>query len=422
MTPEEKAIQDAIEAKVKEITTAFEAKSISKADFDAKMTEISTEIKSIKDNTIVEDLKKQLSELKEQSDKQGIELSKQATMFNINKGATKSFSEVISDSLKNEEITDFMKKKKGSTNKVDLKVAGDMSEGGNLTAGSILITDQPRRDIIELKTRPVHMRELMSVGTTMKDRIPIVKQANYEDGASQKAENAASDESDFDLVETYVNVERLATHLIVSKDLLEDIPALTSFISNHLPKRMMTKEDQQILFGNGTSPQIAGLTNSTMAFAAGTFSIPQANEIDVLRVALANLNVSYYSPSAIILNPNDIAKIDTLKTGTTREYLGNNYLVSRDANTGLMRIAGIPVIGNTAMTAGKFLLGDFVDAAEILDRKQLTMQMSDSHSDYFIKNAVCITFEERIALPIYYDQAFMYGNFTTAKLAITAGT
>jgi len=74
------------------------------------------------------------------------------------------------------------------------------------------------------------------------------------------------------------------------------------------------------------------------------------------------------------------------------------------------------------MTAGYFCMGDFNDAAEILDRKQLTIQMSDSHSDYFIKNMICISFEERIALPIYYNGAFIYGQFSTAKAAISSGS
>jgi len=387
------------------------------------MVEITNDLKAIKESKAVEDLTAKLADIKEQSDKQGTEITK---LFNIGTPQKKveTLEDVIKETLNETEIKEFLTKKKGSTNKIDLKVAGDMTESGNLTAGSILITDQPRRDIIELKTRPIHMRDIMSIGTTQKDRIPVVKQANYEDGVLYKAENTASNQSDFDLVETYVNVERLCTHMIVSKDLLDDVPALTSFITNHMPKRVKTLEDQQILFGSGTTPQIQGITGVATAFAAGSFAtaIPAANEIDVLRVALANLNVAFYSPSAILMHPTDVAIIDTLKTSSTREYLGNNYLVSRDSSTGLMSIAGIPIIQNTAMTAGYFCIGDFNDAAEIVDRKKLTIQMSDSHSDYFIKNMICISFEERIALPIYYNGAFCYGQFSVAKAAITSGS
>jgi HK97 family phage major capsid protein len=421
---EQKEIIDALQAKAQEAFDNFKKEVINKTDFDAKMKEISDEIKKVSDAVDTKAITDKLDELKTQSDLQGIEISK-VKQFNIGgKAKEPVLYDMVKESLGNEEIKEFMSKKKGSTNQIELKLVGDMTEGGNLTAGSVLITDQPRRDIIELKTRPIHMREIMPVGVTLKDRIPVVKQANFEDGADMKAENTASTESDFDLAETYVNVERLATHLIVSKDLLDDVPALTSFISNHMPKRVMTKEDQQILFGNAASPQIQGITGVASAFAAGVFatSIPAANEIDVIRVALSNLNVGYYSPSAVILHPEDVAKIDMLKTSSTREYLGNNYLVSRDGNTGLLRIAGIPIIANTAMTSGYFCIGDFNDAAELVDRKKLTMQMSDSHSDYFIKNMICITFEERIALPIYYNGAFCYGQFSVAKAAITSGS
>jgi HK97 family phage major capsid protein len=420
-----KELTDSIKNKAQEAFDNFKKEVISRGDFDARMVEIQNELLLLKENKAVEDLTKIVNDLKEQSTNQGVEITK-LNQFAIGGKAhePQKLENIISQALKEDEIKDFMKKKKSTTNQVDLKLVGDMTEAGNLTAGSILITDQPRRDIIELKTRPIHMREIIPVGTTEKDRIPVVKQANYEDGADMKAENTSSTESDFDLVETYVNVERMATHLIVSKDLLDDVSALTSFISNHLPKRMMTKEDQQILFGSGSTPQIQGITGVASAFAAGVFatSIPAANEIDVLRVSLSNLNVGYYSPSAIMLHPEDCAKIDTLKTASTREYLGNNYLVSRDANTGIMRIAGIPIIQSTAMTTGYFCIGDFADAVELVDRKKLTMQMSDSHSDYFIKNMVCISFEERLALPIYYNGAFVYGQFSVAKAAITSGS
>jgi len=430
MNEELKKLADDINVKQEEIVKLIEDKA-KKADFDTVKNEleaIKTSLKELSEkdhSTDLTDLTSKLEALQKQADEQGVAVTKFETIY-INKGVQEDLSleRIISETLKDDEFTGFLKKKKGTTDAMQLKLVGDMTESGNLTAGSVLVTAQPPRGILELKTRPVHMRELLSVGTTDKDRIPVVKQANYEDGADMVAENTSSTETDMDLAETYVQVERLATHLIVSKDLLDDIPALTSFISNHLPKRMMTKEDQQILFGSGTTPEIQGITGVASAFAAGSFAtaVPAANEIDVLRVALANLNTSYYSPSAIILNPVDVALIDMLKTSSTREYLGNNYLVSRDGNSNIMRIAGIPVIASTAMTAGYFCIGDFTDGAELFDRKKLTMQMSDSHSDYFIKNMVTITFEERIALPVYYNGAFCYGQFSVAKAAITSGS
>jgi len=415
---EVKAALEALLADVKE-------KTLDKVTFGQKVAEIEASIKSMDTKAEVAELKTSIAEIKKQAEELGLAMTKLETInFNTKNAKEPTFSDTLVEAFKNQEIKDFLKKGKGSTDKIDLKAAGDMSEGGNLTAGSVLITDQPRRDIIELKTRPIHMRNIMSVGTTTKDRIPVVKQANYEDGADMKAENASSGQSDFDLVETYVNVERLATHMIVSKDMLDDIPRLMSFLANHAPKRIMTKEDQQILFGTGMTPQLQGITGVATAFAAGSFaaSIPLVNEIDVLRIALANLTVGYYAPSAVILNPVDVAKIDLLKSLSTREYLGSSYMISRDSNTGLLRIAGIPIIANTAMTVGKYLIGDYMDGAEIVDRKSLTMQISDSHASTFIANQITISFEERIALPIYYDGAFIYGDFDTDKAAISSGS
>lgn len=432
MNPEElKKIEEALQKKLDEATASLESKTVSKTDMDAKLVEIQNELKSLKENKslaeneTIKDLTKKLTDLTEQSNKQGTELTKISQFNIIGKAKAETLVDVLKGVFASEEIKEYASKRKGGSNKIELKLAGDMSESGNLTAGSVLITEpEPKRGIIELKTRPIHMRNILAVGTTTKDRIPVVKQANYEEGVDTKAENAASGQSDFDLAETYVNAERIPTHLTVSKDLLDDIPALISFIANHMPKRVMTKEDQQILFGTGNTPQICGVTTNATAFAAGDFatSIPAANEIDCLRVALANLTVAYYWPSHILMHPTDIAKIDLLKS-TTREYLGNSFMIARDQNTGLISIGGIPIIGNTAMTSGYFCIGDFTaEAVELYDRKQLTMQMSDSHDTNFTKNLMTITFEERIALPIYYNAAFCYDDFATAKAAITSGS
>ena len=67
---------------------------------------------------------------------------------------------------------------------------------------------------------------------------------------------------------------------------------------------------------------------------------------------------------------------------------------------------GIPVVTNHAMTEGTGLLGDWRKAV-LWDREQATIQVSDSHADFFIRNMVAILAEMRAAFGVIRPHAFI---------------
>jgi len=71
---------------------------------------------------------------------------------------------------------------------------------------------------------------------------------------------------------------------------------------------------------------------------------------------------------------------------------------------------GVPVATSVAMTQSKFLVGDFRMAA-VWDRMEAVVEISDSHSDYFIKNLLAVRAEERLTLTVFRSDAFIYGSF-----------
>lgn len=71
----------------------------------------------------------------------------------------------------------------------------------------------------------------------------------------------------------------------------------------------------------------------------------------------------------------------------------------------------LAVVVSRSMPPGKFLLGDFENGAEIRDRMESTIDVSDSHADFFTSNKIAIRAEERIALPVFRSTAFMRGSF-----------
>jgi HK97 family phage major capsid protein len=69
------------------------------------------------------------------------------------------------------------------------------------------------------------------------------------------------------------------------------------------------------------------------------------------------------------------------------------------------------VIVTNAMNQSEFILGDWTMGARIYDREDVTVRVSESHEDFFIKNAVAILAEERYTMAVVRPLAFTKGSF-----------
>ena len=328
-------------------------------------------------------------------------------------GATpQSFKSAIHTALQDGAIDAMLK---GNANAARFEVKADMSLGADVTgvvAGETIV-DQIKYD----PSRSVHIRSLLPLGSTDAQTIRYPKESAYSDGAAATAEAAAFGQSDFDLAASTVNVEKIGTYMRITGEMLDDIKQLTSYLSARVPEKVLSVEDNEILNGDGSSPNLDGLFTDGAAFVTGSGgafyqSIESANEFDVLTVALNQLALSNYQADTILLNPTDLHKMILLKS-TANEYLRNQIF------SGLQpTINGIPVTVNTAVTAGKFLVGNLRQSSQLWIRENLAVEFSREDSDNFQKNFVTVRAMERVALTNYLPNAIVQGTFSTAKTAL----
>lgn len=296
--------------------------------------------------------------------------------------------------------------------KFEVKAAGDMNISGNTTGD---VADIQRVAGIKAEAlRSEHVRSLLPTGSTNAQTISFVKEANAENGAATVAEGSTLAQSDIDLVESTVKLEKIGTYLRITEEMMSDIPALTSFLSARIPQRILAAEDNQILNGDGSTPNLDGLFTDGTAFAAGGFAnaIESANEYDALMVALNQLQLSNYKANVIMLNPTDLHKIVLLKS-TANEYLKNQIYQGLQPS-----IAGVPIVTNTAVTAGKFLAMDSNRATQLWVRQNLAVEFSKEDSTNFRDGFITVRATERVALSNYEPKAIVQGTFSTAKTAL----
>lgn len=104
-----------------------------------------------------------------------------------------------------------------------------------------------------------HLFHTMTTGT---DTIRYFKETTHSSAAAEKAEAAAAPESNYELAETTVPVERISHFLPITEEALADgtpRSIVRQYLNYVLPMGVWQRLDKQLMNGNGTSPNIKGL-------------------------------------------------------------------------------------------------------------------------------------------------------------------
>ena len=304
---------------------------------------------------------------------------------------------------------------KGNSRYASFEVKADMTVAADFT-GEVIPADRVSGYKFD-PSRSVHVRNLIPQGSTASDVVRFVKESGYSNGAATAAEGATLGQSDFDMTASDANVRKIGTYFRISEEMLADTPQLTSYLSARAPEKLLSVEDTQILSGNGTAPNLSGIITDAADFdtsSGGAFyqSVESANEFDVLVATLNQMALSEYQADYIMLNPTDFHKILLLKD-TTNSYIKDQVYAGLQPS-----FMGVPVVINTAITAGTFLAGNFGVGTQLWIRDNVGVEFFREDGTNVRDGFVTVRVSERIALTNYLPNAFVNGSFSTAKAAL----
>ena len=252
--------------------------------------------------------------------------------------------------------------------------------------------------------RKLHIRDLLPVGTTTSNTIWMPYESATTNGIARVAENAAKPQSDFTPAVTKWPVEKIATWIKFSEEILEDMPMFTSYLTTRWLELLKQAEDNKLLYGSGSS-DIKGLTVAAAAYV-DVLGSAAVDKWMILDAAVTQCQVANYNPNLILLNPTDAMKLRQTRS-TTYEF------INRPDGSPIV-INGATVVVTPAMTAGDFLIGDFAMGAQIWDRKSANITLYDQDGDNVRYNLITAVIEERLALVTYSSTAFVFGDFVSA--------
>jgi HK97 family phage major capsid protein len=78
------------------------------------------------------------------------------------------------------------------------------------------------------------------------------------------------------------------------------------------------------------------------------------------------------------------------------------------------RVWRMPVVDTPAIEQGTALVGAFGTGAQLYDREQASIRISEQHSDFFVRNAIVVLAEQRLALAVKRPEAFVAVDFDHA--------
>lgn len=309
-------------------------------------------------------------------------------------GKRRSFADLLMDSV-------AVKEFRGSggpsaTLDIELKTLFETGAGG----GAGWDPFDARTGHLEfMATRPApHVVNVIPQTTTGFSTVKYMEETTLTNSAAEATEGNAYAESALALTEKSSEVRKIATFLPVTDEVFEDEARARSYVENRLPFLLQQRLDSQILVGNGTAPNLRGTENVSgiNSQALGADPIPDA----IYKAMRAIRDTGFAEPSHVFIRPSKWESVRLLRTADGMYIWGN------PSEAGPERIWGVPVIQTTAPTATKAVIGDFTNFSELAVRRGIDVQVSNSHSSYFVEGKLALRADVRVALIHYRPSAF----------------
>jgi HK97 family phage major capsid protein len=305
------------------------------------------------------------------------------------------------------EVKNFMKSQSGSV-KLEIKNTIIGEAGSPKNPSDIIVAPDRRDGIVPGAFRALTILDVVPMGSTGSNQVHYTQEDAFTNSSAEVAESGTKAQSDltFKLIEEPVRT--IAHWLKLSKQVLEDAPALEGYVNRRLAHGVRNRLEFQILRGNGTSPNIAGLSASGRhtAFTPVTADT-QLDSINKAKYAVAGAD---FTANVVFINPADWGAIERSKvTSTSNEYvLSSGGAVNYLSNGMIPTVWGLPVVASNNVEAGKFYVLD-LNAIEMMLRQSVTVEMGFVNDD-FTKNLITMRAEMRGALAVYQPTAVRFGS------------
>jgi HK97 family phage major capsid protein len=246
-------------------------------------------------------------------------------------------------------------------------------------------------------TRPTLVMDLPPMIRTVQNAFKYVRESTFTNAAAEVAEGGAYPEASLAYTEVTEPVQKIAVHIPVTEEQLEDDPAVEDLIRARLSEMIRQRLDSQLLNGNGTAPNLRGVRN-----VSGINAVSQGSDtvLDAIyRGIVACRTVGYAQPDAIVIHPTNLQAVRLAKS------TDGQYLFGPPSSSLNMPIWGLRVVETSAIPAGKVVVGDWANYSALAMRSNIDIQVGYSGTG-FTAGIKTVRLDLRAAFAVFRPSAF----------------
>lgn len=255
-------------------------------------------------------------------------------------------------------------------------------------------------------SKPLTLLQLIARQQTSSQMVEYPLHAGYVNNAAPTAQATASTGSSGAKPESGLGtitienaiVRTIAHYIPVTRQALQDIPAVRSIINTALTYGLQETLEEQMLNGDGTGENMRGILNTP-----GIQNQPLlANPFVTLRRAIKNVQIGgRATPNAILMHPDDWENLEIQQDANGQYYSGNPFRNTTFSSN----VWNLPIVVNETIAPGEAIVGDF-RFAYLWESLAPVILLSDSHENYFTRNMIAILAEMRAAFGVVRPSAF----------------
>ena len=328
------------------------------------------------------------------------------------KGENRSFSKQV---LESDAYKSMLSGAHGAS--VEVKAAATIDEGiipaysGGAGLAGALVAPQILNNIVPLLFQTLTISDLLAQGSTSSTSITYPIEAAFQDLTGTVLEKGAIPQLDVTLARRQDNVVKIGNISKLTTEMFQDAEMFKSYLENRMVFGIQRKEEDQLLNGSGTAPNLQGILNRSgiapaIVTAAGLTAVKIMegifNQITFLRTN------SFVEPDAIVINPTDWQTI-RLGKDSQGQYYGGGPFTGAYGNGGYSNVAelwGYKVVTTTAVAQGTALVGGFKQCGQVWRHSGVDLNMTNSNNNDFETDLITLKAEERLALSVWRPAGF----------------
>lgn len=228
---------------------------------------------------------------------------------------------------------------------------------------------------------PTPLLDAIGTITVSQNGIDVVQWVKASGEAAKVAEKAAKPPVEFAPLVVPHTLDTIAAYTQLTRQLIEDAPAVRSAIDTELRKEVLRKLE---------SEAAAALVAQTLP------TVSDNTLVKAIRQGVAVVQAAGYNPNAVLVNPADWAELDI-------EVFTNNH----SGPVVGQRFWGLTPIAANSQPVGTATVGDMSAGVQRYARTGVNLYITDSHAETFLSNVFTLLAEARARTIVTRPQALV---------------